>query len=201
MIKFFNYIPSISPLQFPLLVSGTILFVAMLLLATNSITFGQISLENKIQTWTDNLSNVEVQFTHSPEKPVIDESTELRFNVVNLSNNSPLKNFHASVVVLTNTAEQVRSFKFSNITAPTGNFSVKYLFPDSGSFQVVSRIDSNVSTTLVSFNVLVSLSQMGGGLGFLDPLFLSALIVSIIVIVAIIYFIFRKRKRKTQWEK
>jgi hypothetical protein len=198
MMKFFNYFPGIAPLQFPLLVSGMILFVVMLLIATNSITFGQISPENKIQTWTDNLSNVEVQFTHSPEKPVIDEPTELRFNVVNLSNNSPLKNFHASVVVLTNTAEQVRSFKFSNITAPTGNFSVKYLFPDSGSFQVVSRIDSNVSTTLASFNVLVSLSQMGAGLGFLNPIVLSALVISIIVIVIVIYFIFRKRKRKTQ---
>lgn len=198
MIKFFNYIPSISPLQFPLLVSGMILFVAMLLIATNTITFGQISPENKIQRWTDNLSNVEVQFTHSPEKPVIDESTELRFNVVNLSNNSPLKNFHASVVVLTNTAEQVRSFKFSNITAPTGNFSVKYLFPDSGSFQVVSRIDSNVSTTLASFSISVPLSQMGAGLGFLNPIVLSALVISIIVVVIVIYFIFRKRKRKTQ---
>ena len=198
MMKFFNYFPGIAPLQFPLLVSGMILFVVMLLIATNSITFGQISPENKIQTWTDNLSNVEVQFTHSPEKPVIDKPTELRFNVVNLSNNSPLKNFHASVVVLTNTAEQVRSFKFSNITAPTGNFSVKYLFPDSGSFQVVSRIDSNVSTTLASFSISVPLSQMGAGLGFLNPIVLSALVISIIVVVIVIYFIFRKRKRKTQ---
>jgi len=198
MMKFFNYFPGIAPLQFPLLVSGMILFVVMLLIATNSITFGQISPENKIQTWTDNLSNVEVQFTHSPEKPVIDKPTELRFNVVNLSNNSPLKNFHASVVVLTNTAEQVRSFKFSNITTPTGNFSVKYLFPDSGSFQVVSRIDSNVSTTLASFSISVPLSQMGAGLGFLNPIVLSALVISIIVVVIVIYFIFRKRKRKTQ---
>ncbi len=200
MMKFFNYFPCISPLQFPILVLGMILSVAMLLIETNSITFGQISPDNKIQTWTDNLSNVKIQFTHSPEKPVIDEPTELRFNVVNLSDNSPLKNFHASVVVLTNTAEQVRSFKFSNITVPIGNFSVKYLFPDSGAFQVVSRIDSNVSTTLAPFSVLVPLSQTGASLGFLDPLVLS-LVISIIVIVIIIYFIFRKRKRKTQWEK
>ena len=48
-----------------------------------------------------------------------------------------------------------RLFKFENITVPDGDFSVKYLFPDDGTHQVIARIDEKDSATLASFNVFV----------------------------------------------
>ena len=36
-----------------------------------------------------------------------------------------------------------RLFKFENITVPIGDFSVKYIFTDDGTHQVILRVDSN----------------------------------------------------------
>jgi len=64
--------------------------------------------------------------------------------------------------VITNAGGQQRSFKFTNITAAAdGIFSVKYLFPDSGLYQVITKIDSKNSSTLASFNVFVPLAPLG----------------------------------------
>ena len=64
--------------------------------------------------------------------------------------------------MITNAGGQQRSFKFTNITAAAdGIFSVKYLFPDSGLYQVITKIDSKNSSTLASFNVFVPLAPLG----------------------------------------
>jgi hypothetical protein len=43
---------------------------------------------------------------------------------------------------VTNSSGQERIFKFTNITAPDGDFSVKYLFLEWGMYQVISTIHS-----------------------------------------------------------
>jgi hypothetical protein len=49
-----------------------------------------------------------------------------------------------------------RLFKFENITVADGDFSVKYIFPDDGTHQVVTRINKETSIqTFASFNVFV----------------------------------------------
>jgi hypothetical protein len=49
-----------------------------------------------------------------------------------------------------------RLFKFENITVADGDFSVKYIFPDDGTHQVITRISKETSVlTLATFNVLV----------------------------------------------
>jgi hypothetical protein len=53
-----------------------------------------------------------------------------------------------------------RLFKFENITVADGDFSVKYLFPDDGTHQVITRIDTKDSINLLSsFNVFVPHQQ------------------------------------------
>jgi hypothetical protein len=49
--------------------------------------------------------------------------------------------------------------KFSNLIAPNGNFSLEYLFPELGVYQVITRINSidPSSITLASFRVIVTL--------------------------------------------
>jgi hypothetical protein len=48
-----------------------------------------------------------------------------------------------------------RLFKFENITVPNGDFSVKYIFPDDGTHQVILRVNSKHLVELASFQVFV----------------------------------------------
>ena len=58
----------------------------------------------------------------------------------NLTTSDHLKDFTARVVV----TNGQRLFKFENITSPDGDFSVKYIFPDDGTHQVVTRINEKI---------------------------------------------------------
>ena len=59
-----------------------------------------------------------------------------------LLTNKHLENLIAMIVITTNITSQERTFKFNNLYAPNGYFSVKYLFPNSGIYQVITRINS-----------------------------------------------------------
>jgi hypothetical protein len=75
----------------------------------------------------------------------------LQFSIQNLTNDQHIKDFDARVVV---TSDQ-RLFKFENIIAHDGDFSVKYIFPDDGTHQVLLRVNTNNSIILASFSVFV----------------------------------------------
>ena len=148
------------------------------------------------QSWIDKLNNVKIQFTYLPQKPLVDAPTELRFNVQDLQTGSHLKNLAAKVVIVTNSSGQERSFKFNNITAPDGNFAIKYLFPDTGQYQVISRIYSKDTTSLASFNVLVPFQPLGTiSVNFALPAVLAA-IIGTIAIVSIEIIIKRKKRQR-----
>ena len=107
--------------------------------------------ESKIQELIDKRKNIKIQFAYSPEKPIIDTFTELKFSVQDLETGEHIKNFDARAVV----TNGQRLFKFENITVADGDFSVKYLFPDDGTHQVLTRINTNNSVLLASFSVFV----------------------------------------------
>jgi hypothetical protein len=107
--------------------------------------------ESKIQEWVDKNKNIKIQFAYSPEKPIIDTYTELKFSVQDLETGEHIKDFDARAVV----TNGQRLFKFENITVADGDFSVKYLFPDDGTHQVLTRINTNNSILLSSFSVFV----------------------------------------------
>jgi hypothetical protein len=104
-----------------------------------------------VQEWIDKNKNIKIQFDYLPDKPIIDTFTELQFSVQNLTNDQHVKDFDARVVV----TNGQRLFKFENITVPDGDFSVKYMFPDDGTHQVLLRINTNNSILLTSFSVFV----------------------------------------------
>jgi len=150
------------------------------------------------QTWLDKLNNLKIQFGYSPKEPVIDKPTELRFTVQNLQTGEQIKNLSARVVVVNNAGGQLRSFKFANITAPDGIFSVKYLFPDSGSYNVITKVDSKDFTSLASFNVFVPLGSLGAvNVGNWNPLIIPEIagIVAATLGVALILTIKKKNKK------
>jgi hypothetical protein len=184
-----------------LLFSVMIEIIVVVILSLNTAALGQTSSSssssssvNRTQTWIDKLNNLKIQFRYLPENPAIDTPTELKFNVLNLQTGSHLKDLSARIVVLTNSGGQQRSFKFTNISAADGNFSVKYLFPDSGSYQVLSKIDSKDSSTLSSFNVIVPFQPLGTiNVSNLNPLILPASLAGIIGTIVIVTWLWRRR--------
>lgn len=179
-----------------LIMATFIIIVAAVTLYSNSSALGQTIVGNGTQLWTDKENNVKVQFTYSPQTPIIDKPTQLKFSIQNLQTGTPLKNLIARVVIVTNSSGQERSFKFTNITAPNGSFSVNYLFPDTGVYQVISRTYSKDAPTLASFKVLVPFQPLGViNTNNINPLILTAGLVGIAGAIAVVTFFVIMRKR------
>jgi hypothetical protein len=121
----------------------------------NAFAHMPISNTSRIQEWTDPSSGISTLFVYEPEKPIIDTFTELKFSIQNTTTGNHISdadNAKARVVV----TNGQRLFKFENIpVGEDGHFSVKYLFPDDGTHQVITRLDTNDSSTASSFNVFV----------------------------------------------
>lgn len=116
--------------------------IALITLYPNAAIGQTFSGNGTKQLWMDRENNVKIQFTYLPEKPIVDAPTELKFSIQNLQTGSHLKNLTARVVIVTNSSGQERIFKFTNIAAPDGDFSVKYRFLEWGMYQVISTIHS-----------------------------------------------------------
>jgi hypothetical protein len=177
------------------LISNNIL---LLLVTTNNYyttttsVYAQQPSPNATQTWTDKQNNLKIQFTPEPEKPVIDTPTELKFNIQNLQTGVQLKNLSARVVV----TDGQRIFKFTNITMPNGNLSLKYFFPDTGTYQVIARIDdlkNNNPSTLSSFQVFVPLQLSG-----INATSITIIAIPVIAAGILGYFLFILWKRKKE---
>ena len=180
-----------------LLVVATFVIIATAILYSNSPAFGQTNSGNGTQLWVDRENNVKVQFTYLPQTPIIDTPTQLKFNIQNSQTGTPLRNLVARVVIVTNSSGQERSFKFTNITAPNGSFSVNYLFPDTGVYQVIPRIYSKDASILASFKVLVPIQPFGViNTNNINPLILPAGLVGMVGAIVVVSFLIIMRKRK-----
>src|SRR5689334_10960023 len=174
-----------------------IVVAAAVTLYSNSSALGQTIAGNGTQLWTDKENNVKVQFTYLPQTPIIDTPTQLKFNIQNSQTGTPLRNLVARVVIVTNSSGQERSFKFTNITAPNGSFSVNYLFPDTGVYQVISRIYSKDASILASFKVPVPIQPFGViNTNNINPLIFPAGLVGIVGAIVVVSFLIIMRKRK-----
>ena len=159
---------------------------------TITSVYAQQPSPNATQTWIDKQNNLKIQFTPEPEKPVIDTPTELKFNIQNLQTGVQLKNLLARVVI----TDGQRTFKFTNITVPNGNLSLKYLFPDTGTYQVIARIDdlkNNNPSTLSSFQVFVPLQLSG-----INATSITIIAIPVIAAGVLAYFLFKLWKRKKE---
>lgn len=153
------------------------------------LAFGQTS-KSRTQTWIDRQNNVKILFSYEPAAPLIDKPTDLKFDITDLRKGNPIDSLLARVVI----TNGQRTFKFTNVTAHNGTFSVKYLFPDIGTYQSIVRIDSKNFSTLASFQIFVP---------FQAPVNLSSnyffwIIISIIVIVSLVVSFMKIFKRRSQ---
>lgn len=175
-----------------IIIAAIVLFANVFISIENghTIKFSYAHLSGKVQEWTHAKDNVRIQFAYSPEKPIIDTFTALNFSVQDLKTGEHIKDFTARVVV----TNGQRLFKFENISVPNGDFSVKYIFPDDGTHQVILRVDSNHLVELASFQVFVphqsppSLLSAGG-----DMINIIIAII-IIAVVGLIVILMLKKK-------
>ncbi len=151
-----------------------------------------MNANNVSQMWIDKTSGIGINLAYSPTKPLVDSPTNLKFIVHNLKGGNNLKDLTAHVGITSNSSGQERTFKFSNITAPNGDFSLKYIFPDYGTYQVITTVRSNTSgVALASFPITIPV-QAGGT--FTNPTMIMGIVIIIIGIVALVVVVIKIKK-------
>jgi hypothetical protein len=152
----------------------------------------------RTQEWVDKQSNTKVLFTYSPDKPLSGTLTELIFDIVNLNTGINFKDVLAAVTIIDGPQQQV-PIKFSNITAPDGNFSIKYRFAYEGTYQIIVKINSNYSAlALASFKMVIPFQPFGVfNTSHLFPLLIPVVLIAIVGAMGILAFIIiANRKQK-----
>ena len=147
---------------------------------------------NETQIWTDTENNVKILFTYSPKNPVVDKPTVLHFSVFSGGGKqvSSQNLLTGTLVIITNSTGHERTFKFNHLHTTNGTFSVKYLFPDSGFYQIITRINSNnpPSISLASFSVIVTPET--GSLSFI----ITLLVIISALVAGVTYFVRTKHR-------
>jgi hypothetical protein len=150
------------------------------------------------QEWMDKQSNTKVSFTYSPEIPVVDKPTELRFNIEDINNGTRLKDVSARLTLI-DTQQQKQQVPLAsyNLTAPDGYFLIKYRFPHEGTYQIIVKANSKYSAlALASFKIFVTFQPLGViNVKEIRPLLFPAVLVGAIgtVVIMIIMMIVNKR--------
>lgn len=122
-------------------------------------SYSQVMTKDNEQLWSDSDHDLKIRFIYEPKIPIVDKPTELKFAVQHISTGDYLRNLEANVLVTDNISGVFRDFRFNNVSAPDGQFSVKYLFPDTGLFEIIVRISSPDvpdAQALAAFEVIVS---------------------------------------------
>jgi hypothetical protein len=116
------------------------------------LTSYNLLVSNTPQIWTDKSNNIKIQFSYLPELPTADDIIQLQFSIQNLQTGSRLKDLIAYVTV-----SNEPLYKFNNITATDGNFSIRCPFLDPGIHQVILKVNSkDYSLALASFNISIA---------------------------------------------
>ena len=194
LVKGLQSISMIIP--FLLLLSS--LIAVAIYLSPNS-TIGQSSTSGT-QSWLDRENNLRIVFSYTPAIPIIDTPTDLKFSIQNLQTGKPVTDLSARVVILTNSSGTERIFRFTNITVPDGVFSIKYLFPDTGLYQVITRItsQSNGVASLASFKVFVpgqpNAFSLNNSSGSSNPWIIF--VIAVAAVIATILIVINRRKAR-----
>lgn len=152
---FVKKLRSIIVSQFFIMIFSVIMITMSSQLTPNA--FAQLGT-NGSQTWLDKENNVKIALNIIPSQPTVGTPSLLKFTVQNLETDKPVSNLLANVVIF---GSQLPVFRLSNISASDGQFTINVIFPNVGSYQIITRMTSqnhNVSL-LASFTVIVSALQ------------------------------------------
>lgn len=183
--------------------------VTILVCLTTDNAYGHLTPNNKklaaIQEWNDQQNIVKVQFSYSPEKPLLYTLTDLKFSIQDLKTGNHLKDLVMSSTII---KDDRIFFKFNDVTIENGDLSLKVQFSEDGNYQIISQVRSkdNVAIALTSFNIFVPLQPFGkfdadSLTSSLIPAGLAA--ISLLGLVAVIMLVSKKKnsKRKPAKEK
>jgi hypothetical protein len=185
----------------PFLLLISCLIAVAIYLSPNCI-LGQSSTSGT-QSWLDRENNLRIVFSYTPAIPIIDTPTDLKFSIQNLQTGKPVTDLSARVVILTNSSGTERIFRFTNITVPDGVFSIKYLFPDTGLYQVITRITSQSNgvaslASLASFKVFVpgqpNSFSLNNSSGSSNPWIIF--VIAVAAVIATILIVINRRKTR-----
>jgi LPXTG-motif cell wall-anchored protein len=167
---------------------------------TTSLSNDENNNQAQQQQWVDKVNNMRILFI-SPVSPMIDSTTQMKFEVQNLTANENIKDLAARVTIATNSSGQLRTFKYTNISSTNGSFAISYIFPDSGTYQILTRIDLKDRSSLASFNIDVPFQPTNilnpSSSTFYPMVIIVALFGSILVGIGILVIRKRKKKRKS----
>jgi methionine-rich copper-binding protein CopC len=176
-----------------------VIIIIFLCLGINNV-FAHITLENKtlatIQELKNARDNVKIQFSYSPERPLIYNETKLIFSIQDLTTGNHIKDLIASITIIKN--DRI-FFKFNNMAIHNGDLSLKVRFLEDGNYQVINQISSidNIAVALASFDILVPLQPIGKfNVDSLGQLLIPAGLVAMGLSVSVIALILISRRRR-----
>ncbi|HEY7082735.1 MAG TPA: hypothetical protein VH500_23840 [Nitrososphaeraceae archaeon] len=152
------------------------------------------------QEWIDKQSNTKVQFTFTPEKPLVSGFTVLKFNMKDSKRYTQLKDVNARVTII-GVLPQKTPLKSYSRRAPNGNFSIEYQYPLEGTYQIFVKVDSkNSALALASFKVFVPFRPIGIiNINNVFPILIPAGLVALVGGIAILLFmIYINKTKKSQ---
>ena len=171
--------------------------------ATN--VYAHIPQDNKslttVQEWKDQQDKVKIQFSYSPEKPLIYNKTDLIFSVQDLNTGNHITDLIASITITKN--DRI-FFKFNDLEIQNGDLSLEVQFLEDGNYQVISQIRSaeSIAIALASFNIHVPLQPFGkfsaDSLSLSSLYFPAGLVVIGLSISIIALILLSKRRQKEE---
>jgi hypothetical protein len=109
----------------------------------------------KNDTWISKQNNLNVTISLDPKVPVIDEKTDISFELRTLNDSRPFENLSGRVTL---TDHDGRLYKFNDRNMPVsdGKLSVVYIFPDDGEHRVILQLYKNESAfSISSFDIAI----------------------------------------------
>jgi hypothetical protein len=171
-----------------------------LMFFTNYYVYAHIT-GNRTQQWIDTHNSVKIQFAYDPVEPFVGAPAELRFSIQNLQTGQHLKDLYTRVAIL----DRQSVLKLSNMTVPDGDFSMRFVFPAEGTYQVVLSVSSQSHViALASFRVFVPFQPFGTfNLHSLNPFIFPALVLGLIgaaLVTAFVIIIMKKGYKKSNFK-
>ena len=166
-----------------------VLFSAMTFYVETFARLAYSQVAGNPQIWKDSENNVRILFSHSPDNPVINTPTELRFTINDLLSGAAFKNVLITVTIVGNNSGQQKLVRFSGLSDSKGNYFISYAFPDLGTYQVIMRTKSSNPNfaTLASFPVTVALETSLSNIAIIGIIVVMVVAISTIVVVRYIY--------------
>jgi hypothetical protein len=184
------------------------LYLFFLLIASTYVfqvtdnAYAHISQDNKtapVQEWKDQRNNIKIQFSYSPDNPLVYTMTDLKFSIQDLNTGNHMKDLISSLTI---TKDDKIFFKFDDVAIQNGDLSLRVQFSEDGNYRAISQVSTtdNAAVALASFNILVPLQPLGkfSADSLSSSLFPAGLVAISLSILVIAFIIVSRKKEKAK---